>query len=87
MTMTGNRQTWVGIGAVAFVVFWFALPQAQQPLLVDASGEVREEAYDHLRRPLSGADRVYEQIDGRRLKGWLNDVVAFSRQSRDDGNR
>ena len=87
MTVNVNRWTWVGVAASAFVVFWFASPQAQQGPLVDASGEVREEAYDHLRRPLSGADRVYEQIDGRRLKGWLNEVVAISRQSRDDGNR
>ena len=86
-TTRGSRWMWGGIAAGAFVMFWFASPQAQQPPLVDASGEVREEAYDHLRRPLFGADLVYEQIDGRRLKGWLNEVVAISRQSRDDGNR
>ncbi|MCE2540835.1 MAG: hypothetical protein J4G16_10745, partial [Acidobacteria bacterium] len=62
-------------------------PQAQQGPLINAAGEVHEEAYDHLRRELTGDDKVYERIDGGRLKGWLNDVVAFSRQSRDDGNR
>ena len=73
--------------ALGLAVAAVALPQAQEAPLVNAAGEVREEAYDHLRRALTGDDRVYERIDGRRLKGWLNDVVAFSRRSRDDGNR
>ena len=82
-----NRWRWVGVGAVV-AVFWSTplLAQQQQPLL-DALGQVREEAYDHLRRTLVGDDQVYEKIDGRRLKAWLNEVVAISRQSRDDGNR
>ena len=81
-----NRRRWVGI-AVGLGVLWSGPAHAQQPPLVDASGQVREEAYDHLRRTLVGADQVYEPIEGRRLKGWLNEVVAISRQSRDDGNR
>ncbi len=76
---------WVGM-AVVLALIGGARADAQQPL-VDASGEVREEAYDHLRRALFGEDQVYERIDGRRIKAWLNEVVAFSRQSRDDGNR
>ncbi len=60
---------------------------AQPQPLVDATGNVREEAYDHLRRALSGPDQIYARIDGRRLKTWLNEVVAISRRSRDDGNR
>ena len=73
--------------AVGLGVLWSGPLHAQQPPLVDASGQVREEAYDHLRRTLLGADQVYEPIAGRRLKGWLNERVAISRQSRDDGNR
>ena len=47
-----NRWRWVGVGAVV-AVFWSTplLAQQQQPLL-DALGQVREEAYDHLRRTL-----------------------------------
>ena len=56
-------------------------------VLLDASGEVREDAYDHLRRATFGSDRVYERIVGRALKASLNEVVAISRRSRDDGNR
>ncbi|MDP7338491.1 MAG: M28 family peptidase [Vicinamibacterales bacterium] len=81
-----SRWTWSGI-AVVVVVSVGVLAQAQQQPLVDAAGEVRESAYDHLRRALAGEDRVYQDIDGPQLKGWLNDVVAISRQSRDDGNR
>ena len=38
-------------------------------------------------QPLSAADRVYADIDGRRMKGLVNEVVAISRRSRDDGNK
>ena len=81
-----HRWMWAGT-AVLVAVFGSAPLLAQQQPLLDASGQVREEAYDHLRRTLLGDDRVYEPIEGRRLKGWLNEVVAMSRQSRDDGNR
>ena len=56
-------------------------------VLLNASGEVRDDAYDHLRRAVFGADRVYEGIDGHHLKTLMNEVVAISRRSRDDGNR
>jgi hypothetical protein len=81
-----SRWTWSGIAAVV-VVSVGVLARAQQQPLVDAAGEVRESAYDHLRRALVGEDLVYQDIEGSQLKGWLNDVVAISRQSRDDGNR
>ena len=60
---------------------------AQLQPLVGADGAVTEEAYDHLRRTLSGSDQVYASIDGRQLKDWVSDVVAISRQSRADGHR
>ncbi len=92
----GRRRLWVelvaavGVAGVAAVALTQVVAEAQQAPpqpLITAAGEVREEAYDHLRRALTGEDRKYEQIDGQRLKGWMNDVVAFSRRSRDDGNR
>ncbi len=56
-----------------------------QPLL-DGQGRVREEAF--VPGPsLAEADRVYADIDGGRMKGIVNEVVAVSRRSRDDGNR
>src|SRR5215471_5199286 len=56
-----------------------------QPLL-DAEGRVRDDAF--VPAPaLAAADRVYVDIDGRRMKAIVNDVVAISRRSRDDGNR
>ena len=64
-----------------------ALEAQDYRVLLDASGEVRDDAYDHLRRAVFGSDRVYEGIDGRHLKTLMNEVVAISRRSRDDGNR
>src|SRR5262245_8154380 len=56
-----------------------------QPLL-DPDGRVRDDAF--VPGPaLAAADRVYADIDGRRMKNVVNDVVAISRRSRDDGNR
>ena len=48
-----NRRRWVGI-AVGLGVLWSGPAHAQPPPLIDASGQVREEAYDHLRRTLVG---------------------------------
>ena len=56
-----------------------------QPLL-DPDGRVREEAFV-AGLPLADADRVYADIDGSRMKGLVNEVVAISRRSRDDGNK
>ena len=56
-------------------------------VLLDNSGEVREEAYDYLRKATFGSDQVYEKIQATHLKDLMNQVVGFSRQSRDDGNR
>jgi hypothetical protein len=56
-----------------------------QPLL-DPGGHVRDDAF--VPGPaLSDADRIYTDIDGRRMKTIVNDVVAISRKSRDDGNK
>ena len=56
-----------------------------QPLL-DPQGRIREEAF--IPAPaLTGDDRRYADIEGRRMKAIVNDVVAISRRSRDDGNK
>jgi len=56
-------------------------------VLLDNAGEVREEAYDYLRKATFGSDQAYEKIQASHLKDLMNQVVGFSRQSRDDGNR
>src|SRR5262245_65375800 len=58
---------------------------AYQPLL-DAERRVREEAFVP-GLPLSEADRVYASIEARKMKALVNEVVAISRRSRDDGNK
>ena len=84
----GNlRLAFLLIGTLGLGVISTSSLVAQQQPLVDAQGDVREEAYDHLRRALTDQDSVYARIDGRHLKTLLNEVVDISRQSRDDGNR
>lgn len=83
----GARYASVVIGILAVGLVGTSAPLAQQQPLVDARGEVHEEAYDHLRRALQSDDTVYGRIDGRHLKALLNEVVAISRKSRDDGHR
>jgi hypothetical protein len=56
----------------------------RQPLL-DQSGYVREDAY--IPAPLPASERAYAAIDGRRMKALVNEFVAISRRSRDDGNK
>ena len=81
----GNlRLAFLLIGTLALGVISTSSLVAQQQPLVDAQGDVREEAYDHLRRALTDQDSVYAQIDGRHLKTLLNEVVDISRQSRDE---
>jgi hypothetical protein len=60
-----------------------AAPQ-RQPLL-DAKGYVREDAY--IPAPLPDAERAYGRINGANMKAIVNEIVAISRKSRDDGNK
>ena len=62
--------------------------QAQDAnVLLDAHGEVRDDAFNYIRMALSGGDLVYGAIEGQHIKELMNEVVAFSHQSRDDGNK
>jgi Peptidase family M28 len=53
--------------------------------LLDAAGHVRQDAY--VAMPVPPADKVYEKIDGRRIKEKDLEVVGISRQSRDAGDK
>jgi len=54
-----------------------------QPLL-DANGNIRDDAYIHI--PLRPDDARYGDIQGDRLKAWLMEVDAISLADRDRGN-
>jgi hypothetical protein len=60
-----------------------ATPQ-RQPLL-DGKGYIREEAYSPVALPES--EKAYANIDGAHMKAIVNEIVAISRKSRDDGNK
>ncbi len=85
--LLAHRSLRAQIGAVSILLAASSIPAVAQQPLVDDSGVVREEAYDHLRRTLLGSDQVYEGINGPQIKTWLEEVVAISRQSRDDGHK
>ncbi len=68
-----------------------AAPRGPRPIpqfqpLLDPQGRVREEAFVP-GQALSAADRVYADIEARRMKGLVNEVVAISRRSRDAGDK
>ena len=55
-----------------------------QPLL-DGNGHVREDAYTPAALPDS--ERAYAKINGAQMKSIVNEIVAISRKSRDEGNK
>src|SRR5712691_3270730 len=52
---------------------------AQPPLWL------RDEEY--LRWPLAPGEEAYAKLDAHRIKGYIDDITAISRKSRDDGNQ
>src|SRR3954452_15312037 len=73
----------LAVGAVSIHGQQPAAPM-RQPLL-DASGHVREEAY--IPAPMPDSERAYAHINGAQMKALVNEIVAISRKSRDDGNK
>jgi hypothetical protein len=74
----------LGIAGLCFAQAPAGAPKNSSPLL-DAAGNVRQDAYVSL--PVPAADRAYEKIDGHRIKEKDLEVVAISRQSRDAGDK
>src|SRR5215208_869155 len=37
--------------------------------------------------PYPAGDAVYADLDGMKIKGYINEITAISRKSRDDGNQ
>ncbi len=78
--------------AVAITVLGIAVSAQQRPRpipvqpLLDSQGNIREDGF--LPTPaLAAADRRYADVDGRAMKTIVNDFVAISRRSRDEGNK
>jgi len=42
---------------------------------------------EYLRWPLPPSEQAYASLSGRRIKGYINEITAISRKSRDDGNQ
>jgi hypothetical protein len=81
-----------GLGAAAILAIGAVGLGGQQPPpaprrqpLLDAKGFVREEAY--IPAPLPESEKAYAGINGARMKAIVDEIVAISRKSRDDGNK
>ncbi|MEC9297921.1 MAG: hypothetical protein VYA38_01370, partial [Gemmatimonadota bacterium] len=81
----------VRLGSIAILVLLtsgtLTAQNAPNPLgqpLLDASGDVREDAFIQI--PLRADDRRYADIDGDRLKSFLMEVDSISLADRDRGN-
>ncbi|MEE2844890.1 MAG: M28 family peptidase [Gemmatimonadota bacterium] len=87
----GRHATFVAAFVTGFLagsgLFGTELQAQDRNVLLDAYGEVRDDSFDYMRMPLSAADRIYADIDGHHIKELMNQVVEFSRRSRDDGNK
>ena len=53
-----------------------------QPLL-DANGNIREDAFIHI--PLQSKDAIYADIDGLWMKNIVNELIQFSQDDKDSG--
>ena len=42
---------------------------------------------EYLRWPLPPSEQRYASLSGTRIKGYINEITAISRKSRDDGNQ
>jgi hypothetical protein len=85
-------KRWLGITAMLAVTVTGARVLGQPPAaapqrqpLLDAKGYVREDAY--IPAPLPEGERAYARINGANMKAVVNEIVAISRRSRDDGNK
>jgi Peptidase family M28 len=87
--MNAHLKTAVGL-ALGLWLIGSASPRAQQGGM-ERSGPAQpplwlsDDAY--LRWPLPPGAEAYASLSGRRIKGYINEIVAISRKSRDDGNQ
>lgn len=75
------------VAVALFLIATGAVAAQDNPLgqpLLDASGNIRDDAYIHI--PLRPDDARYGDIRGEQLKGWLMEVDAISLADRDGGN-
>ena len=98
--MTSRGTLFTGIACTTAVTTILAVsmlaqtPPASQPSAAEAPrrGPITPHAYplddaSYLRWALPTGQEAYADIDGTRLKGWVNEITGISRQSQTDGER
>lgn len=74
----------LAVGVTSATVAGQAPVPKRQPLL-DPDGFIKEDQY--ILPDLPDAEEAYGRIDGLKMKAIVNEIVAISRKSRDDGNK
>lgn len=89
--IVANRTwKWMGlalalaVGATTVTIAGQAPAPRRQPLL-DQGGFIKEDQY--VVPDLPDVEKAYGKIDGVKMKSIVNEIVAISRKSRDDGNK
>src|SRR5438093_8881832 len=76
--------------AAAFVGTFLVVPHAQRGG-GERSGPAQPPLWlpddQYLRLPLPPGEQIYAALDAHRIKGYINEITAISRKSRDDGNQ
>jgi peptidase M28-like protein len=76
---------------VSLVVFSAATPGSMLLNAQDRSGPAQPPLWlpdaEYLRWPLPPTEQAYAGLSGRRIKGYIDEITAISRKSRDDGNQ
>jgi hypothetical protein len=81
-----GRNVLLGLGIAALCLAQAPQNQQKSPSpLLDAGGHVRQDAY--IMPAIPAVDRVYEKIEGHKIKEKDLEVVAISRKSRDAGDK
>ena len=77
--------------AVAMLTTAVLVPAAAQQGGSERSGPAQPPLWlsdnDYLRWPLPAAEHAYARLDAHRIKGYIDEITAISRKSRDDGNQ
>src|SRR5256886_17563401 len=85
----GRLRPWPQFTAAVILAAFGLLPPAARAQ--DRSGPAQPPLWlpdnEYLRWPLPPSEQAYASLSGRRIKGYINEITAISRRSRDDGNQ
>ena len=82
-------RTWLRLTAAVILAAFVLLPTATRAQ--DRSGPAQPPLWlpdnEYLRWPLPPSEQAYAGLSGKRIKGYINEITAISRKSRDAGDQ